>query len=295
MRVPATTANLGPGFDCLGLALDIYNSVTVEPGPFSVEVTGEGETSLRLGRENLVYRCMEALFTRLRLPVPEVRLACHNEIPLARGLGSSSAAIVAGLVAGNALAGSPLSLEELLPQAATIEGHSDNVTPALFGGCQVVVQAEKGVLHAAVPVAMDLTSVLFIPDFELPTSQARAVLPKVVPRADAVYNMGRVALLVAALATGRGGLLREATRDRLHQPYREKLFPAMTKLFEAALEAGALGSFLSGAGPTVLALVAGDSSAVARALGEAAREAGVPGHIRTARPSATGAQVITGV
>jgi len=293
--VPATTANLGPGFDCLGLALDIYNSVTVEPGPFSVEVTGEGETSLRLGRENLVYRCMEALFTRLRLPVPEVRLACHNEIPLARGLGSSSAAIVAGLVAGNALAGSPLSLEELLPQAATIEGHSDNVTPALFGGCQVVVQAEKGVLHAAVPVAMDLTSVLFIPDFELPTSQARAVLPKVVPRADAVYNMGRVALLVAALATGRGGLLREATRDRLHQPYREKLFPAMTKLFEAALEAGALGSFLSGAGPTVLALVAGDSSAVARALGEAAREAGVPGHIRTARPSATGAQVITGV
>jgi len=295
VRVPATTANLGPGFDCLGLALDIYNSVTVEPGPFSVEVTGEGETSLRLGRENLVYRCMEALFTRLRLPVPEVRLACHNEIPLARGLGSSSAAIVAGLVAGNALAGSPLSLEELLPQAATIEGHSDNVTPALFGGCQVVVQAEKGVLHAAVPVAMDLTSVLFIPDFELPTSQARAVLPKVVPRADAVYNMGRVALLVAALATGRGGLLREATRDRLHQPYREKLFPAMTKLFEAALEAGALGSFLSGAGPTVLALVAGDSSAVARALGEAAREAGVPGHIRTARPSATGAQVITGV
>ncbi|MBI2916409.1 MAG: homoserine kinase [Chloroflexi bacterium] len=294
VRVPATTANLGPGFDCLGLALDLHNTVSVEPGPFGVRVTGQGETTLPRNRRNLVYRSMERVFDRLGSGIPDMRLTCHNEIPLTRGLGSSSAATVAGLVAGNALAGNALSQEDILTMAAELEGHPDNVTPALLGGCQVVVQTERGLVHAPVPLATDLIAVLFVPDFELRTSQARAVLPSVVPRGDAIYNVGRVALLVTALATGRGSLLREATRDRLHQPYRERLFPAMTRLFDAALEAGALGAFLSGAGPTVLALVSGDSSAVARALGEVARLAGLPGHVRIARPSTAGTQVIAG-
>jgi homoserine kinase len=290
VRVPATTANLGPGFDCLGLALDIYNRVSVEPAPaLSIEVSGEGQGAIPTGEENLVYRGVAVVFHRTGRTLPGLRLICHNDIPLARGLGSSAAAVVGGMVAANLLLGETLSREALLAIGAAIEGHPDNLAPALFGGCQVVVAEGDGFLHAPVPLPAGLRAVLFIPHSQLATAQARGVLPLQVPLTDAVYNVGRAALLVAALGGGEFPLLSAATGDRLHQPYREPLFPAMGPIMSAAMGAGALGSFLSGAGPTVLALCTGGEEAIGDAMKRAAAEAGVSGTVRVACPVPEGA------
>ncbi|MBI4200630.1 MAG: homoserine kinase [Chloroflexi bacterium] len=296
VRVPATTANLGPGFDCLGMALDIWNEVTIAVAQKSrVRVTGQGAGQLSTGPGNLVYRTAARYYTERGRAMPALSIACHNEIPLARGLGSSAAAIVGGLVAAAALAGDPPDdPERLLPLAIALEGHPDNVTPALFGGCQIVVAEGDQWVRAAVPLPADLHAVLFIPDTQLPTVEARAVLPDEVSREAAVYNAGRVALLVSALATGKVELLRWATQDRLHQPARERLFPAMRHLFRAAMDGGALGAFLSGAGPTVLALTQGREVTVAYEMAEAARRFGVSGTVKVTQPTARGATVVRG-
>jgi homoserine kinase len=303
VRVPATSANLGPGFDALGMALALANTVRVEPAEHAeVLVEGEGAGELASGADNLLYSSLARVAEHLGQPAPAVRLRCANSIPLARGLGSSSAAIVAGLVAGNALYGSRLSPTELLALAVAIEGHPDNVTPALLGGVRVCVQGDSGLVQAAIPLARPPRVVLFVPDLPMATAQARGLLPDVVPRADAVYNLGRAALLVAALAGGDHALLAEATRDRLHQPARTALFPAMPAFFAAALDAGALGAFLSGAGSTLLALVeapatdapgASDPAAVVVAAFEAtaARE-GIGGRALVTAISQQGARVL---
>ncbi len=301
VRVPATSANLGPGFDALGMALALANEVRVEPSD-RVEVyveAGEGAEELSPGADNLVYRSLARIAEYLGEPPPTVRLRCLNAIPLARGLGSSSAAIVAGLVAGNTLFGNRLTEAELLRLAVTIEGHPDNVTPALLGGVRVCVQGEGGLVQAPIALARPLLAVLFVPDFPMATAEARDLLPASVPRADAVYNLGRTALLVAALTSGDYALLAEATRDRLHQPARTALFPAMPAFFAAALEAGALGGFLSGAGSTLLALVeppkAGGAAAAPRVVeafrATAARE-GVAGRTLVTAISQEGARVL---
>ena len=207
VRVPATTANMGPGFDCLGMALDVWNSVNVEPSSSGLEiiVEGEGADSLPTDASNLMYKGFRLPFDGLAKPVPSVRMTCHNEIPLGRGLGSSSAAAVAGLLAGSEMCGASLSLQRLLELAAEIEGHPDNAAPALLGGCQVVVRENGALIAASVPVPNDLMAVVFVPDVPMPTAQARDLLPLDVDRGDAVYNIGRVALLVRAFATGRSG------------------------------------------------------------------------------------------
>lgn len=293
VRVPATTANLGPGFDCLGMALDMWNhmqfQVGEEPG---VRVMGQGAGHLSTGRSNLVYRAAERYFRETSTAMPSFSITCHNEIPLARGLGSSSSAIVGGLLGASAMAGhAPPDMELLWKLAVVMEGHPDNVTPALFGGCQIVARDRDDLVRASVPLPGDLQAVLFIPGKSMPTVQARDILPPQVSREDAVYNMGRVALLVNALATGRVKDLRVATQDRLHQPARQQLMPAMGLLFQGALDAGALGVFLSGAGSAVLALTAGEEASVARGMANAAAQAGVQGEVKITRPSAKGAHV----
>ncbi len=293
VRVPATSANLGPGFDALGMALDLANVVHVAPaGALAVRIEGEGASVLAEGPNNLVYQAMTCLAERLGEPLPPVRLHCVNAIPLARGLGSSSAAIVAGLVAANHLFGDRLAPDALLELAVALEGHPDNVAPALLGGVRVCVQTDAGVCQAPVPLRRPLRAVLFVPDFPMPTEAARRALPTTVPLHDAVFNLGRAALLVAALATGAYDLLREATRDRLHQPARTALFPAMPAFFAAALEAGALGACLSGAGSTVLALVETQTAAVAAALETVAAREGIGGRIITTAIGAEGARVL---
>ncbi len=293
VRVPATTANMGPGFDCLGMALDVWNSVSVEPSSSGLEiiVEGEGADSLPTDASNLMYKGFCLPFDGLGKPVPSVRMTCHNEIPLGRGLGSSSAAAVAGLLAGSEMCGASLSLQRLLELAAEIEGHPDNAAPALLGGCQVVVRENGALIAASVPVPDDLMAVVFVPDVPMPTAQARDLLPLDVDRGDAVYNIGRVALLVRAFATGDLAHLDVATGDRMHQPARQAIFRPMRNIFRAALDAGALGVFLSGAGSSVLALTRGREYTIGYEMADIAAKSGVGGSMLITKPAGKGAHV----
>ena len=292
VKVPATTANLGPGFDCLGMALDLWAMVRLAPGDPQVVIEGEGAGSLTRGQDNLVHRAVARLFQEAGTTLPDLALHCHNGIPLGRGLGSSAAAVVGGLLAGNALLGGPCSPEELRRMAVSMEGHPDNVAPALLGGCQIVAMEEDEVVSVPVALAGGLRAVLFIPEQSTSTALARAILPPQLSREDAVFNLSRTAILVNALATGNYEYLRLATQDRLHQPQRQEIFPATRLLFRAALEAGALGVFLSGAGPTVLALAAGREMTIGYEMAEVAEKAGVAGVVRVVELSAQGAHVV---
>ena len=294
VSVPATAANMGPGFDSLGMALDIWNTVEVEVGSSGFSVCGEGEDTLPRDENNLVYRCFSLLFQEAGIEVPPVHITCRNEIPLARGLGSSSAAAVAGLMAGNEICGRPLSRDGLLELAAKTEGHPDNVAPALLGGCQIVVREEDRLVTAAVQVPEDLQAVVFIPDMRMPTDRARGLLSDKVALEDAVYNIGRVALLVGALASGDLSKLAVATEDRLHQPPRQTLFPAMKNIFRAALDAGALGVFLSGAGSSVLALTRGKELTIGYEMADAAVKSRVDGTLTITKPTSVGAHLVEG-
>ena len=294
MRVPATTANMGPGFDCLGMALDVWNTVRVErhSGPLRIEIAGEGADELPDDDTNLVYRCFSLLFEGAGEPPPNVKITCDNRIPLGRGLGSSSAAAVAGLVAANELRGEGLTPLELLELAARLEGHPDNAAPAIYGGCRIVARDEDGaLLSAPVPVPDDLMAVVFVPDVPMPTNEARDLLPPEVPRADAVYNISRAALLVRALATDDLDHLDVATGDRLHQPARQAIFYPMRNIFRAARDAGALGVFLSGAGSSVLALTRGREYTIGYEMADIAHKSGVGGSIMVTRPTQKGAHV----
>jgi homoserine kinase len=299
IRVPATSANLGSGFDCLGLALGIHNEVIVstdEPRPDGargprIQISGEGADVLPRDRDNLIYRSIVKLFETIGRPLPEFSLITNNLIPLTGGLGSSSAALVGGLLAGNALAGHPLSRDEVLRLAFDDEGHPDNVAPALLGGLVLCVIDEGQLKIVALPVPAGLKAVVFIPGFSMPTEQARQLLPSHVPHRDAVFNLGRAALLIAAFQTGRLDLLKTATEDRLHQPYRRQMFPSLPRLMSAALDCGALAAFLSGAGSAVLALARGSEESVAAGLQAAATRSGVAGRCVTVDISREGATV----
>ena len=296
--VPATTANLGPGFDCLGMALDVWNTIRFEPRQFlegetpAVQVIGQGAEHLSGGQDNLVYKAAERYFQEMGATLPFFSIICRNQIPLARGLGSSSAAIIGGLLGASAMVGAESQeLDLVWKLAVAMEGHPDNVTPALFGGCQIVIRDHDALVRSGVSFPEDLRAVLFVPDVSMPTTHAREVLSRTVSRDDAVYNAGRVALLVNALATGRTEHLRVATQDRLHQPARQELLPVMRLLFRSAMDAGAVGVFLSGAGSTVLALTQGKELTVAYEMADTANKAGVPGEVKITRPSARGAFV----
>ena len=295
VRVPATTANLGPAFDCMGMALCIWNEIDVRLGETvrpTVRITGQGEDSLPQDASNLVYRAYSRLLqeTGRSLPVPVI--TCRNEIPLERGLGSSAAAIVGGLVAANHLAGSPLSPQEIMPLAVELEGHPDNVAPALLGGIRIIVPGPESLITALVPLPADLRAVLFIPEVSISTAAARAVMPATVSLNDALFNVGRTALLVNALTTGRLQDLKAATEDRLHQPHRSHLLPAMRLIIQEALKGGALGAFVSGSGSTVLALAQGHEMSVAYEMAEMARKTNVPGRTIITFPSEKGAYVV---
>ncbi len=290
--VPATTANLGPAFDCIGMALDVWNRVTLSTGHGrEVKIAGEGSDQLPHTPDNLVYRAALALWQKVGRPPPDLSVSCHNAIPLASGMGSSAAAIVGGLVAANHLLDHTLSNQQLLSLAVQLERHPDNVTPAFLGGAQIVVQHQDQLLSSPIPIPPDLKAVLFIPDGAISTAEARRALPDQVPREDAVYNLGRVALLVNALASNRPQDLEAATYDRLHQPYRNKLFPAMSIIIREARNAGALGAFVSGSGPTVLALARGREMSIAYEMAEAARKTRTPGRTLITSPTPRGAHL----
>ncbi len=292
VRVPATTANLGPGFDCLGLALDLWNIVQVEPIARGLQVTCQPEDpTLPCNGRNLVVRSMRRVYQRAHKPFPPLRVHIDCHIPIGRGLGSSASAIVAGVLAANALLGERFSPIEILTMATEIEGHPDNIAPALYGGLVIAVREAGQLKTMRQSVPRDLKCVLFIPSESLPTKTSRGILPRDVPHADAVYNVGRAALWIAALQARRWDWLDVATGDRLHQPYRAKLVRGMDVLFKAARRAGAHGVALSGAGPSVVAFSNGAVDEVARALDRAAARIHWAGETRIVRVSARGAQV----
>ncbi len=293
IRVPATTANLGPGFDCLGMALSLWNTMRFEwaarPG---VVVHGHGEGRLRLDEWNLMYRSAKRLLDETGAGARKLAIESWQEIPLSRGLGSSSAAIVGGLYGANALLDYPVDPHGLLQLAVEIEGHPDNVAPALMGGLSIAI-ADGDAVHAApVPLPSNLQCVAYIPDQPMPTKQARSVLGPQVERADAVFNVGRAALLVASLALDRPEYLRLATQDRLHQPQRQKVYRQMKVIFDHALAAGARGVFLSGAGSTVLAFTTREENralTIGYEMAYAADKSGLTGTFRVLAPASEGA------
>ena len=302
VEVPASSANLGAGYDCLGLALAMTNRIEVEVrvwsrGAIELTVDGEGRNELTEDRDNRFVRGLEATLRTARGDLPEGlgwRISMQNRIPLARGLGSSAAATVGGVLAGNALAGDTLPLQKLLNVAADVEGHPDNASAALLGGFTVAAMDGGRVEAVRFDAPRDLRAVLFVPETRLSTADMRAALPAKVPLADAVSNIGAVGLGVAGLATGRYDLLSFLTVDRLHEPYREKVFPGLRRLVDAAREAGALGACLSGAGSTVIAFV--DSMAgmtrVEAAFIAAAADIDLPGKVVVVEPRNTGGAVV---
>ncbi len=303
VEVPASSANLGAGYDCLGVALAMTDTVQLEVRGWSrseIELTveGQGRGELTGDRNNRFVAGFEAALEAARGDLPDGvgwRIVMHNDIPLERGLGSSAAATVGGLVAGNALLGGPLSTTDLLRLATDIEGHPDNAAAALLGGFTVSAIVGDVVEAVRFDVPRELRAVLFIPDQRFSTDAMRDALPLKVPLADAVANIGAVGLGVAGLATGRTDLLRLLTVDRIHEPYRAKAFPALPRLLAAAREAGALGACLSGAGSTIIAFA--DNMAaftqIEAAFAAAAADLDLPGRVTVVEPRNKGARVVS--
>ena len=289
VRVPATSANLGSGFDALGLALALSANVSV-----SLEPHEEHGHSLA----PMVAAAARAAYREAGQPEPaELRVVWEDmdperPIPIARGLGASAAARAAGIVAANALMGKPLTDDQLLTVGAELEGHADNIAPALFGGMQITVRDEDAWLRLRVPLASGLKIVLYIPDLEMPTRESRARLPQRLSREDAVFNIGRAALLVAALEQGKWDMLDAATQDRLHQSARAELFPALEDIIDAAKDAGAHGAYLSGGGSAIAAFTTEDEERVARLMQQAAVGRGFSGRSLITEPSTAGAELL---
>jgi homoserine kinase len=256
VRVPATSANLGPGFDALGLALTMHDLIEARiiPEGISIEVSGVGQNGAAAGEDHLVIRAMRAAFGLLGGQPPGIGLRCVNAIPQGYGLGSSAGAIVAGLLAARALGqdGASLTDADVLRLATQIEGHPDNVSACLAGGLTIAWRSSSGVRTASLTPVPGLTPVVCVPELPLATAEARQVLPPVVPHADAAANSARAALLIAAL-TGDPGLLMDGTEDFLHQPYRTAVMPATADLV-GRLRAAGIPAVVSGAGPAILAL-----------------------------------------
>ncbi|HLC42098.1 MAG TPA: homoserine kinase [Methylomirabilota bacterium] len=267
VTVPASAANLGPGFDTLGLALALHNEILLEEDQqVTVTIAGEGARTLPRSEQNVVVRGARAVYQALGRPFRGLRVSMRNQIPPSRGLGSSAAAWLGGIVGANALLGDVLDADQVLALAAQQEGHPDNVAAAFLGGLTVSCWNNDRIAAVKLPVAASFSWVVCIPDRAGSTAEARALLPETVSRADAVFNVSRACLLLAALSQGRQDLLTVAMDDRLHQPYRRKLFPWMDAVMAEARSAGALGSVLSGAGPSILSVVDRNPEHVADAI-----------------------------
>lgn len=287
VRVPATSANLGPGFDALGLALDVAGQVQVRWSERPARFPDGRADQLALAAARLVWE-------RAGRPAPAgLQVAYQGDIPVGRGLGASAVLRVGGIVGANALLGEPFGPDDLLRLATELEGHADNAAPALFGGFQVCVRERSGAIsRVQAPLPDGLHAVVLVPDLDMPTSESRRLLPETLSRRDCVHNIGRAALLVAALATGRLDLLAVATEDVLHQPARSKLFPEMYDIFQAARGAGALCAYLSGGGSSIMAFATEGAERIGDAMLARARAAGRSGRVIVTRPSARGAEIV---
>ncbi|MBF8983879.1 homoserine kinase [Lutibacter sp. B2] len=257
--VPATTANVGPGFDCLGIALNLYNTFYIEEIEEGLIIEGCEETYAN--ENNLIYRSMKKCFEKVGYDHKGIKIKIENDIPISRGLGSSASCIVGGIVAANEIAGGILSKKELLDLATEIEGHPDNVAPCIFGGMTVAISQDQEIYYSQIKVSEGLKFCAMIPNFRLSTERARGVLPKKIDYKDGIFNVGRVSLLLSALANGEWDLVKHGCKDRLHQPYRGGLIENFDHIIEKCEQLNSIGVFLSGAGPTIMAMVNDDQFA----------------------------------
>ena len=295
VRAPASTANLGPGFDALGLALDLWNSITVETGGAGQIVSYEGADAIGMdGNENYSLRAMRQLADEHGHALPPFHLHARIDVPVARGLGSSAAAIVAGLLAANHLLDLRLGDDQIFQAAARMEGHGDNVGAALHGGAILSVPGLGRALRLSNGADLGLTTVVFIPNVHGATWVARAELPQHVSLADAAFNVGASGGIVAGMLTGDHRAIAAGMHDRLHEPPRSRLYPHLIPMAAAARAAGAIGACLSGAGPAVIALATPDAvPAVSAAMDRIGRESGVIGHSSELPISRIGAHVVS--
>jgi homoserine kinase len=280
VKVPASTANLGPGFDSFSLALGIYNELHLEISDqgHQLDIQGEGAESLPKNRSNLIFQAIELGCRALGVEAPNLCLLSINHIPLGSGLGSSAAAAVAGLVAINALFGDHLGEQELLRLAIELEGHADNAAASLFGGLNIVNSQDESILLRKVPV-VPLDVVIALPDVALSTIEMRRVLPSQIPLSDAAYNVANAALCIQALREGDYELLTACMQDRLHQPYRKTRIPAYDLVVNAAHQAGAAAVVLSGAGPSLIAFAPAQHGEIGAAMQQEFQRAGVAARI----------------
>lgn len=297
ISVPATTANLGVGFDCLGAALTMANQFqfTVVDTDTKLQITVEGEEADKVGKseDNLIYQSFLRLYQKINQTPPNIKIKIILGVPLSRGLGSSATAIIGGLLGANYLAGNPLSQDEVMALAIAIEGHPDNVVPALLGNCQLSINNGNDWLVTSIPWHEDIVPVLAIPNFELSTEEARKVLPDSYSRSDAIFNISRMGLLLRGLATNNPKWLQAALIDKIHQPYRQKLILGYQQIHKSAIDAGAYGMVISGAGPTLLSLTNRDrTEQVINSMTEIWSKFGVDADVRSLSIDTTGSQAI---
>ena len=297
VTVPATTANLGPGFDALGLALNLWNEADffcTDDNKITLTVSGEGKGKLPLNADNAVAEAALQIYDLTGKPCTGLHIDCLNCVPLGSGMGSSSAAMLAGMLGANALLGNPLTDEEILKLAIETEGHPDNVAPAMLGGLVASIVYEQRVFSMKLPAKANHGSIhatVVLPDFDFPTKQARAILPKQVERKDAIYNISRAVLVTEALRTGDLELLGIVMKDSLHQPYRLPLIPGAVAALEAGKKAGAAAVALSGAGPSLIAFSSKEEAGIGVAMKRAFESAGMSARIFELETSYEGAEV----
>jgi homoserine kinase len=295
VRAPASSANLGPGFDALGLALDLWNEIEIDTAgdPGQIILVG-AEAPLLEGKDsNYSLAAMRDLAEIYGRALPPLSMVVRAEVPVARGLGSSAAALVAGLLAANRVLGLGLTKAELFAHAWSMEGHGDNVGAALYGGAILAVAGVPEALMLGDGASLGLVAVVFIPEATSATWAARAALPAMVPLPDAAFNVGTAAGLSIGLLTRNRTAIAAGMHDRLHEPYRSRLFPHLTPMAEAARNAGAIGACLSGAGPTILALAdPGDAPAIEAAYRKVAAEHAVSGRVAVLMPTDRGAHIV---
>lgn len=297
VKVPATTANLGPGFDALGLALNLWNEaefIRTEDNKITLTVSGEGEGKIPTNADNAIAEAALQIYDLVGKSCQGLHIDCINRVPLGSGMGSSSAAMLTGMLGANALLGNPLTDEEILKLAIETEGHPDNVAPAMLGGLVASIVYENRVISMKLPAKANHGSIhatITLPDFDFPTKQARAILPKQVERKDAIYNISRAVLVTEALRTGNLELLGIAMKDSLHQPYRLPLIPGAIAALEAGKKAGAAAVALSGAGPGLIAFSSKEEAGVGAAMKRAFESAGLSARVFELETSYEGAEV----
>ncbi len=255
VRVPATSANMGAGFDCLGVAVNLYNRIELSETDAGLEIIMKNAGYAPQNEDNLIYRAAKRVFDEVGYKARGLRIVQSSQIPMTRGLGSSSACIIGGMLAANAISGRTLPYGGILDLAAEMEGHPDNVTPALYGGFCAACMEDGHVVSKSLKLKSDISFAVMIPDYFLRTKLSRTALPEMIPHKTAAFNVGRAALMAMALADGDYSVLKTASEDALHQPYRREYIEGMDSVFKKAYELGARAVWLSGSGPAIMAII----------------------------------------